>query len=151
MNQAGSRIVPFLCVDDASRAVEFYVRAFGAREVARLVSAGKVDYAELDVAGATFRVCDEWPPGVLGPRSLGGTSVNLYLEVADVDAVVAQAVGSGATAVRDVADSAYGTRRGVVVDPFGHRWFVATKTDDLTWEEKARRAAGEGDTLTVAG
>ncbi len=150
MNQAVSRIVPFLCVDDAPRAVEFYTQAFGAAEVARLVSAGKVDYAELDVAGATFRVCDEWPPGVLGPRSLGGTSVNLYMEVADVDAVVAAAVAAGANVVREVADSAYGTRSGVLVDPFGHRWFVATRTEDLSWAEKARRAAGEGDTLTVA-
>ena len=150
MSQGEARIVPFLCVDDAAGAVEFYARAFGASEVARLVSDGKIDYAELHVGGATFRVCDEWPPAVLGPRSLGGTPVNLYLEVANVDEVVLQAVGWGATIVRDIADSPYGTRSGVLVDPFGHRWFVATKMENLSWQEKARRAATEGDVLTVA-
>jgi PhnB protein len=148
--QNGVAIVPLLCATDAAGAIEFYKAAFGAKEVARVTEGDTVVQAELEVGGATFRVCDEWP-GVFAPRTLGGTAVNLCLHVDDVDAVVKDAVAAGAVIVRDIDDSAYGTRSGAVVDPEGHRWFVSSVIEELSLEDKVARAADEGDVVTIAG
>ena len=146
-------LTPYLMVDDASAAIDFYTRAFGAAEMMRLVAGdGRIGHAELRVGEATFMLADEHPeqvPNMRGPRTVGVTTVSLHLSVPDVDAVYAQAVAAGATAERPVADQPYGERTRVLVDPFGHRWFIATPIEQLPDEEMRRRMAGGGSTLSA--
>jgi PhnB protein len=141
--------IPFLAVDDAARAIEFYKRAFGARERMRMPTPdGGIAHAEIELAGSVVMLADplpqyNWKP----PRELGGTSVGIGLYVADVDASVRRAVEAGATLRMPVEDKFYGDRYGTVRDPFGHEWQLATHMEDLTPEEIARRGkevTGEG-------
>ena len=136
-------LTPYLCCKDASRAIAFYVRAFGATETMRLAEpGGKIGHAEISVGGASIMLSDEYPDhGVRSPLSIGGTPVKLHLYVDDVDAVVARAAAAGATVVRPVQDQFYGDRSGEVADPFGHHWMLSTKTERLTAEEIQRRYA----------
>jgi PhnB protein len=132
--------IPFLAVEDAAAAIEFYKRAFGARERLRMnTSAGEVAHAELEIGGRVVMLADRlsiypWRP----PTELGGTSVGLGLYVEDVDAVVERAVDAGAR-VLPVEDKFYGDRYGRVADPFWHEWQIATHTEDLSPEEIAER------------
>jgi PhnB protein len=139
--------VPYLCVHDAAAALDFYARAFGAAETARWVGPdGRVGHAELDVEGAVLFLADEHPEiGVLSPTTLGGTAVSIVLEVADVDAFFARAAAEGATVEREPADQGSGGRSGWLVDPFGHRWNVATTTERLSKDELRERVSGEYD------
>jgi len=118
----------------AAQAIEFYVRAFGAVEQMRLPGpGGKLMHASVRIGDSVVMLVDEnreW--GALGPLSLNGTSVTIHLQVADVDAVFAQAVAAGATVVMPVADMFWGDRYGQLKDPFGHHWSVATHQRDLT-------------------
>jgi PhnB protein len=127
-------ITPHLVCAGAAQAIEFYVRAFGAVEQMRLPGAGgKLMHASVRIGDSVVMLVDEnreW--GALGPLSLNGTSVTIHLQVADVDAVFAQAVAAGATVVMPVADMFWGDRYGIVKDPFGHQWSVATHQRDLT-------------------
>jgi PhnB protein len=133
--------IPFLAVEDAARAIEFYKRAFGARERMRMnTPGGDVAHAELEIGGGVVMLADRlpiypWKP----PHELGGTSVGLGLYVRDVDAVVEQAVDAGAIVTLPVEDKFYGDRYGRVADPFGHEWQIATHTEDLTPDEIAER------------
>jgi PhnB protein len=139
-------VTPYLIVDGAVRALDFYARAFGAVERLRMLNpAGKVGHAEITIGGSCIMLADEHPEiDALGPKAVGGTPVSLHLYVEDVDTVVAKAVAAGATLIRPVADQFYGDRTGGIADPFGHRWFVATHTEDLSPEELQRRAAAQG-------
>jgi PhnB protein len=123
-------LTPYLMVTGGAEAIDFYTRAFGAAEVYRLTGPdGRVGHAEMTVGEARFMLSDESPevvPNMRGPRTLEATTVSLHLLVPDVDAFVARAVDAGATLERPVADQAYRERTGVLVDPFGHRWFIAT-------------------------
>jgi PhnB protein len=132
---------PYLTVRDAPAAIKFYRAAFGAVEQFRLTDAeGRVGHAELAVEGSTFMLSDEWPDfGALSPATIGGWPVKLHLYVADCDAVVARAVAAGATLLRPVADQFYGDRSGMVVDPYGHTWFVATPKEEVAPAEMQRR------------
>lgn len=132
-----------LVVRDGARAIAFYTRAFGARELFRLTEpGGKVGHAELALGGSRFALADEYPDfGALSPASVGGTPVSMHLYVADVDAVVARAVAEGATLLRPVKDEFYGDRVGLLVDPFGHKWHVASRREDVTPAEMQRRFA----------
>jgi PhnB protein len=134
-------LTPYVICNDAARAVDFYVRVFGATETMRLAEpSGKIGHAELDLGGSTLMIADEYPEhGALGPRTVGGTPVRFHLYVADVDAVVTRALAAGATVVRAVADQFYGDRSGTIEDPFGHLWHVATKQEELGTEEIQRR------------
>lgn len=119
----------YLCVRGAAAAIEFYKAAFGAEERFRLVDPadGRVGHAELSLGGARLMIADEYPDfGALAPESVGGSPVKLHLYVGDVDAVFARAVGLGATALRAPKDEFYGDRSGLLADPFGHAWFLAT-------------------------
>lgn len=132
---------PHLVVKGAARAIDFYVRAFGARELFRLTEpGGKVGHAELDVGGARFALADEYPDfGALSPQSIGGSPVAIHLYVADVDAVAARATEFGALLLRPVRDEFYGDRVAMIADPFGHKWQVASRREDVSPTEMQRR------------
>jgi PhnB protein len=133
---------PYLTVNDAAAAIEFYKRAFGASELLRMeVPGGKVGHAEIKIGDSPIMLADEHPDmGCRGPQALGGTPVSILLYVEDVDAVASQAIEAGATLLRPVKDQFYGDRSGTFADPFGHVWTVATHKEDLSLEEINRRA-----------
>jgi PhnB protein len=134
---------PYLIVEGAAGAIEFYKRAFGATELMRLADpSGKIGHAEIKIGDSPVMLADEFPEmGFRGPRSLGGSAVNLVLYVEDVDARFNQALAAGATAVRPVKDQFYGDRSGTLTDPFGHVWTLATHKEDVAPEEINRRFA----------
>ena len=134
-------LAPYLIVKGAARAIEHYVAAFGAKEIYRLVEpGGKVGHAELEIGGSRFMLADEYPDwGALSPVTIGGSPVSLHLYVDDVDRVVARALEAGATLLRAVKDEFFGDRTGQVMDPFGHKWFLATHKEDVSPEEMQRR------------
>lgn len=120
-----SELAPFLTVRDASKAIEFYARAFGATERSRLTTPTGQIVAELSLDDQRFSVVDENPAASnLSPETLGGTSVRISLVVDDPDALAARAIASGATELFPVADQPYGMRQGRVIDPFGHHWLI---------------------------
>jgi len=120
-----TKIVPFLTVKGAPRAIEFYEQAFGAKELSRLDAPGGRIVAELEIDGAQINVTDENPEGNnLSPETLGGTSVRVDLVVDDPDGVAKRAIAAGARALFPVEDQPYGWRQGRVVDPFGHHWLI---------------------------
>ena len=122
-----SSLAPMLTVKDASAAVDFYVRAFGATEGSRLQTPTGQVVAQMFVDGLEFYVVDENPDAFnLSPETLGGTSIRLSLIVADPDETTAQALAAGATEVFPVDDQSYGLRQGRVADPFGHHWLIGT-------------------------
>lgn len=137
------QVTPYLLVDGASAAIEFYSNVFGATERMRMPEPdGKVGHAELLFGKSMIMLADEFPDrGILGPKSVGGTPVIVSVYVEDVDAVVDRAVKAGAKLLRPVEDQFYGDRTGQFEDPFGHRWSVATRVEDVPPEEMARRAA----------
>jgi PhnB protein len=136
-------VTPYLVVDGAVAAIEFYKKAFGATEVMRFdAPGGKVGHAELQIGDSRIMLADEHPEmGARGPQSFGGSPISILLYMVDVDAVVARAIAAGATLHRAVADQFYGDRSGGVKDPFGHIWFVATHIEDVSLEEMQKRAA----------
>ena len=134
-------VTPYLGIRGAAAALDFYKKAFGARELLRMQApGGKIGHAEVKIGDSIVMLADEFPEmGFLGPQSHGGTSVNLHLYVKNVDSVVAQAIAAGAKIVRPVKDEFYGDRAGMVEDPFGHRWYVATHKEELSKAEIRRR------------
>jgi PhnB protein len=137
------QVIPYLSVDGASAAIEFYARVFGARERVRMPGPdGKVGHAELEIGTSVIMLADVFPEmGSQSPISIGGTPVTVMVYVDDVDAVFNQAISAGATVDRPVENQFYGDRGGQFVDPFGHRWFVATHVEDVSAEEMERRSA----------
>ncbi len=135
-------VTPYLVVDDAAAAIEYYKKAFGATERGRMEApGGTIGHAELQIGDSVVMLSDPFPQGSTRPPSeLGGTSASVFLYVEDVDAVVKRAVGEGATIVMEVADQFWGDRFGTVTDPFGHVWSVATHIEDVPPEEMAKRA-----------
>jgi PhnB protein len=141
--QGYPRLSPYLCVAGADEAIAFYTRVFGAVERLRLPGpGGRVGHAELAIGDALVMLSDEFPDmGVAAPSTVGGTPVTLSLYVADVDATFDEAVRAGATPLRPVEDQFYGDRSGQFLDPFGHRWSVATHVEDVPPDEMATRSA----------
>ena len=138
----GTRTVtPHLVIKGASKAIDFYAKAFGAREHYRMDGpGGSIGHAELQIGDSLVYLADEWPQGASrSPQSLKGSSVVIHLYVPDVDSSFQRAVGAGATVVQPLMDMFWGDRFGQVRDPFGHLWSLATHTEDLTPEEMARR------------
>lgn len=136
------RLTPALCVDGAAEAIEFYTEVLGAQERMRFEDAGRVGHAELELDDSLLMLSDEYPEiGVVGPKTLGGTAVSLNVYVEDVDATFAAALARGATELRPVAEQFYGDRAGQFLDPWGHRWGVASRVEDVDPDEMARRAA----------
>lgn len=137
------RVTPYLCVDRAGAAIEFYERVLGAKERVRMPGPdGKVGHAELQLGESIIMLADEHPEiGVRSPKTIGGTPVTISLYVEDVDAVFDAAVEAGAAPVQPVANQFYGDRSGQFEDPFGHRWNVATHVEDVPPDEMEKRMA----------
>lgn len=129
-----SAVTPHLVCAGAADAIEFYRKAFGAVEEARLPGPdGKLMHALIRIGGAAVMLVDEMPQwGAVGPKTLKGSPVTIHLYVADADAFVARAAAAGAKVTMPVDDAFWGDRYGVLEDPFGHHWSVATHTRDLT-------------------
>ena len=130
-----------LVVDDAAKALEFYVKAFGAKERNRMPGpGGKIWHAELELGDSVIMLSDEFPGSSLkSPKALGGTSASVWLYVPDVDAAFARAVKAGATAVQPPQTMFWGDRFGSISDPFGHAWSIASHVEDVPPEEMRKR------------
>lgn len=134
---------PYLIIQGAAAALDFYQKVFGATEMVRMAQPdGKIGHAEMRIGNSVVMLADEVPEmGYRGPKSIGGSSVSLLLYFEDVDAVVARAVAAGAKLTQPVRDQFYGDRNGTIEDPFGHVWTIATHTEDVSSEEMKRRMA----------
>lgn len=131
---------PYMIMDNAEEAIEFYKKAFGATELMRLTmpDTGKIGHAEFRIGDSIFMMSNEHPEmGYRGPQALGGTPVSLMLYVTDCDAVFKRALAAGATEQRPMQDQFYGDRSGTLVDPFGHVWHIATHVRDVSEMEIA--------------
>jgi uncharacterized glyoxalase superfamily protein PhnB len=136
-------VTPHLTVKGAAHAIEFYKKAFGAVELVRLPmpgDAGRLLHASIKIGDSVIMLADEFEGCGSGPVTLGGTSVTIHLYVPDVDASMARATQAGAKVGMPQMDMFWGDRYGQVVDPFGHRWSLATHVRDLTHEEIAKGA-----------
>jgi PhnB protein len=137
-------IIPYINIKGATEAIEFYKRAFDAKEVGRItMSDGTVGHCELRIGNAKLMIAEEsrvW--GNLSPMTIGGTPVALCLYVDDVDATFNRAILEGATVSRgmDVKDQFYGDRAGTLTDPFGHQWSIMSHIEDVTFEEMQKRS-----------
>ena len=138
-----SAVTPYLIVNGAAKALDFYRQAFGAEERMRLPTPdGKIAHAEIAIGGCVVMLADEFPQmGAMSPTSIGGTPVGICLYVNDADKVFQQAVAGGAKVERPLQNQFYGDRSGTVVDPFGHKWTIATHVEDVPPEEIGRRMA----------
>jgi len=136
------RVTPYLIVDGAAAAIEFYESVLGARERMRMGGPdGKVGHAELGVGESVIMLADEHPEmNARGPKAVGGSPVSLHVYVEDVDAVFARALEAGAKELRPVEDKFYGDRMGAFEDPFGHEWSIASHVEDVPQDEMAKRA-----------
>jgi PhnB protein len=134
-------VTPYLSVDDAAKAIDYYKKAFGAKERVRMdAPGGKIGHAELEIGDSLVMLADSFPQSsTKPPKELGGTSASVFMYVEDVDAVVKRAVDEGATVTMEVADQFWGDRFGSVQDPFGHSWALATHVEDLSPEEIEER------------
>ena len=129
---------PYLTIKNAGEAIDFYKRAFGAEEIVRMPGPdGKsVMHAEIKIGSSMLMISDEWPMGdCKSPKTLGGTTVNIFLYVQDVDSIFQKAVAAGAQASMPPTDMFWGDRYGKVVDPYGHSWGIATHKLDMTPQE----------------
>ena len=133
---------PYLVVDDATEAIAYYTKAFGAKERGRMEApGGKIGHAELQIGDSIVMLSDPFPGGsTRPPKELGGASSSVFLYVEDVDAVVERAVEAGATVTMEVADQFWGDRFGTITDPFGQIWSIATHVEDVPPEEMEARA-----------
>ena len=134
-------VYAYLRVHNTAEAIDFYTRAFGAKELFRLTEpAGRIGHAEIKLGPVTLMLSDEYPEsGIRGPRSIGATSVTIHIHAKDVDALFERAVKAGATPLRQPQDQFYGERSGTVRDPFGHEWLLGGHIEDVTPEEMQRR------------
>jgi PhnB protein len=134
-------ITPYLAVEDAAGAIEYYKKAFGARERGRMdAPGGKIGHAELEIGDSLVMLSDPFPQAsTKPPNEIGGATSSVFMYVEDVDAVVKQAVDAGATIVMEPEDQFWGDRFGTIKDPFGQIWGIATHVADLSPEEIAER------------
>ena len=139
-------VSPYLIVDDAPRALEFYKKAFSAKELMRHAGPdGRIGHAEIRIGDSIIMLADEHLEiNAKSPKTVGGTPVSLHLYVKDVDAIARQATAAGAKTVRPVQTQFYGDRNGTLEDPFGHQWHVSTHGEDVSPAELRRRAAQMG-------
>jgi PhnB protein len=136
-------VTPYLIVGGAAKALDFYKRAFGAKERMRLpMPEGRIGHAEIEIGDSVIMLADEFPQmGAKSPQTIGGTPVGICLYVADVDAVFKQAIAAGGKEEKPLQNQFYGDRSGTLIDPFGHKWTVATHIEDVPPEEINRRMA----------
>jgi PhnB protein len=136
-------VTPYLVVDGAAAAIEFYKKAFGATEVMRMPApGGRIGHAEIKIGDSHVMLADENPEmNARSPKSVGGSPISLLLYVEDVDKTVERAVAAGAKLNRPVEDKFYGDRMGGIEDPFGHQWYLGTHIEDVSPEEMRKRSA----------
>jgi PhnB protein len=136
-----SGAIPSLAIKDAAKALDFYKKAFGAKEIMRMGEpGGKIGHAEIKIGEAVVMLADEFPEfGNLSPQSIGGTPVSLMIYVEDVDGFVNKAVAAGAKILRPVEDQFWGDRTSLLEDPFGHKWYFATHIEDVAPDEMKKR------------
>jgi PhnB protein len=136
-------ITPYLIVSDGAQAIEFYKKAFGAKEMMRMEKPdGKIGHAELKIGDARMMLADVCPEmGAHSPEKLGGSPVGIHLYIKDVDMVVERAVKAGAKLERAVENMFYGDRSGALEDPYGHKWYVSTHIEDVSPSQIRKRAA----------
>ncbi len=129
-----------LTVDDAAKAIDFYKKAFGAEEKFRMPMGDRIGHAEIQIGDSHVMLSDEWPDmNLLGPNKRGGATASLMIYLEDVDQAFARALSVGAKEERAPADQFWGDRMGTLVDPFGHRWTLATHIEDVAPAEMQRR------------
>ena len=135
-------ITPYLAVENASEAIDFYQRAFGAQERVRMDGpGGAIMHAELQVGDSMIMLSDPFPQSsTTPPKQLGGTSVSIFAYVENIDDVYKQAIDAGASSLMEPDDMFWGDRFGSVQDPFGHSWTIATHIEDVEPEEMQRRS-----------
>ena len=136
-------VTPYLIINGAADAIDFYKRAFGATEIMRMPDPkGRIGHAEIRVGDSVIMMADQHHEmGYRDPRTLGGTAVSIVLYVDNVDTVFERAIKAGAKSQRPVADQFYGDRMGTLEDPFGHVWTIGTHIEDVSPEEMKRRMA----------
>jgi PhnB protein len=133
-------VTPYLVVEDAEGAIDFYTRAFGAKEKFRMPMGDRIGHAELTIGDSHVMLADEFPDmGHRGPKALGGSPVSLMLYVEDVDSTFKQALDAGATEKRPPENQFWGDRMGTLTDPFGHVWSLATTVEEVSPEEMRQR------------
>ena len=134
-------VYPYLRLQRAAEAIEFYKQAFGATELFRLSEpGGRIGHAEIRIGTTTLMLADEYPEyGIVGPQTLGGTTFAIHLHVDDADAWMERAVQAGAVITRPATNLFYGERSGAVRDPFGHEWLIGHPTEDVSVDEMQRR------------
>ena len=139
-------VTPYLIVDGAAAAIEFYKKVFGAVEVMRMPApGGRIGHAEIRIGDSHVMLADENPEmNARSPKTVGGSPLSLLVYVENVDEVVQRAVAAGARLERAVEDKFYGDRMGAIQDPFGHQWYVGTHIEDVTPEEMKKRMAAMG-------
>ena len=137
-----SSVTPYLIIDGAAEAIDYYKQAFGAEEVLRMQMGERIGHAEIRIGDSHVMLADEFPEmDLLGPHSRGGATASLMIYTEDVDATFGRAIAAGGTEEKAVQDQFYGDRSGTLVDPFGHRWTVATHIEDVAPDEMERRMA----------
>lgn len=143
MAQGAMSLTPYISVKGAAKAIAFYTKVFGAKEDFRLEDQDKrIGHAEISIGDGRLMLSDEYPDfGALAPASVGGTPVKLHLYVADVDATMKKAQAEGAMVLRPAQDQFYGDRSGMIADPFGHQWFLATRKEEVSPNDMQKRFA----------
>jgi PhnB protein len=138
-----SSITPYLVVDGADKAIAYYKKVFGAKEIFRMPApGGKIGHAEIRIGDSVVMLADEWPQmGFKGPKAYGGAAVSILLYVEKCDAVYKKALANGGTEIKPMQDQFYGDRSGTFIDPFGHMWTVATHVKDVSPKDMKKAAA----------
>jgi uncharacterized glyoxalase superfamily protein PhnB len=141
-----STITPHLVIDGAAEAIEFYVKAFGAEEISRMAGPnGRLMHAEIRIGDSRVMLVDTFPQwGSKSPDALGGSPVTIHIYVDDADALFTRAVAAGARVTLPIADMFWGDRYGKLEDPFGHKWSIASRIENLSAEEIVARAPTQG-------
>ena len=135
-------VTPYLVIDGAAAAIDYYKEAFGATELFRMEHGGKIGHAEIKIGDSPIMLADEYPDlGHVSPKKLGGSPVGIMIYVEDVDTIYKRAIAKGGVEVKPLQDQFYGDRSGALKDPFGHLWTIATHRDDVSPEEMEKRMA----------
>ena len=136
-------VTPYLIIDGAARALDFYKRAFDAKELMRIPSPGdKIGHAEIKIGDSVIMLADEHPEmDARSPSHYGGSPVSIMIYLEDVDKQFKQAIAAGGIEVKPLTDQFYGDRSGTLKDPFGHSWHLSTHKEDVSMEEMNRRMA----------
>jgi PhnB protein len=134
-------VQPYLILNNAAKAIDFYIRAFGAKERMRMEMDGRIGHAEIEIGDSCVMLADEHPKiGAYSAVHYGGSPVSLMVYVTDCDAAYAKALAAGAKSEREPADQFYGDRMAGVLDPFGFKWWLGTHIKDVSKEELERHS-----------